>query len=86
MAVFEGLAQHLEHAAVKLGQFVAEEHAIVCQTYLTRLRIGATTHEGHRRDGVVRAAEGAHGYERGILAEATCHGVYLGGLQALMKR
>lgn len=66
--------------------FIAEEHTIVGQADLAGLRVGATTHEGYGGDGVVGTAEGAHGHERGILAEATRHGVYLGGLQALMER
>ena len=46
-AVFQGLAHHLEHAAVELGQLVEKEHAVVSQAYLARGGVGAAAHQGH---------------------------------------
>ncbi len=61
---FEGLAQRLEGVATKLGKLIEEEHAVVRESNLTRLRNGAPAYESSGARGVVRGAKGAGGDDR----------------------
>lgn len=57
LPVFEWLSQHLQGVFVELRELIAEEHAVVCQTDLSRHGVVATADQCHLRDGVVRCAE-----------------------------
>ena len=59
MAVFQGLAQDFQHFAVKLGQFVQKQHAVVRQGNLSGPGRGAAADQGHAGGGVVRTADDA---------------------------
>ena len=48
-AVFQRLAQHFQRAAVELGQFVEEQHAVVGQADLARARASSRRPPGPRR-------------------------------------
>lgn len=57
MARFERLAQDLETSAMKLGQLVEEQHAVVRQADLAGRRRGAAADHAGIADRVVRIAE-----------------------------
>jgi hypothetical protein len=62
--ILKRLPQDLEDMAAELGQFVQEEHAIVGQRHVARLRHVAPTDQPHIRDGVVGRAKRAGGDPR----------------------
>lgn len=45
--VFERLTQHFERLLVKFGQLIGEQHAVMCQRYLARLRVYSAAYERH---------------------------------------
>lgn len=57
LAAFQRLAQDLQDLALELRQFVEEQHALVRQGDLARLRAAAAADQGRRGGGVVRLAE-----------------------------
>ena len=67
-------------------RFIEKEDTIVGEADFTRHGVTAATDEGDWRDGVVRAAEGTHGHQRGALREFSRHAVYLGRLEGLTER
>jgi hypothetical protein len=56
MTRFEGFAQHLEHAAVPLRQFVEEQHACMRERDLARPRLRTAADQRDAARGVVRRA------------------------------
>lgn len=62
-AVLHGLAQHLQHVLLKLGQLIQEEHSVVGQGNFSRLGVGPAPGHAHGGDAVVGGAEGAAGDE-----------------------
>ncbi len=74
MTALQGFAQHLQHPAIELRQFVEEQHPLVGQGDLPRSRLRAATHQGHRRGTVVGGAEGTPAPEAGIEAFAADRG------------
>ena len=74
VAGLQGFAQHLQHAAVELRQFIEEQHALVGQGDLPRPWLGTTTHQSDRRGTVVGGAEGTAAPVAGIEARATHRG------------
>lgn len=57
LAAFQRLAQHFQDLAVELRQFVEEQHALVRQGDLARLRAAAAADQRRCRGGVVWLAE-----------------------------
>ena len=55
--------------------FVKEEDSVVGEADFAGHGEGASAHEGDGRDGVVRAAEGACGHQRGALRQFAGHAV-----------
>ena len=84
--VLQRLAHHLQDISRKFRQFVKKEDPIVGQADLTRHGVTAAAHEGNGRNGVMRAAEGARGHQRGALGQLARHTVNLGGLEGLAER
>lgn len=62
-AVFHGLAEDFECAALELGEFVEEEDAVVGEADFSGLGNGAAADESDVADGMVGRAEGAGGDE-----------------------
>ena len=85
MAVFEGLSQHLEHRARKLGKFIEEEYAVMCQRNLARHGVRTAADHGDGRYGVVRGAERAHSHQPRPTAQLTGNRVNLCSLEGLAK-
>ena len=56
----ERLAQHLEHAAIPLRQFVEKQHTVMRERDLARPRIAAAADERHRTRRMVRRAVGTY--------------------------
>ena len=69
-----------------LFRFVKKEDPIVGQADLARHGVAAAAHEGNRRNGVMRAAEGTRRHQRGALGQLARHTVNLGGLEGLAER
>lgn len=57
VAGFHRLAQHVQHAAVELGQLVEEQHAAMGQRDLAGARHAAAAHQRRAGGGVVRGAK-----------------------------
>ena len=86
LAVLQGLAQHLQHLLVELGQLVQKQHAVVGQGDLPRPGIGAAARHAHGGDGVVGGAEGPAESAGAAPGGEAHHRVDLGGLQRLLLR
>ena len=84
-ALFERLAQHVEHAAIELRGLVEKQHPVMCEADLARARLCAATHEGHVRDRVVGRPEGTRGHEP-LAGEQARHRVDGGHLERLLER
>ena len=50
LMVFERLTQHFEGLLVEVGQLVGEQHAVMCQRYLARLRVYSAAYERHNKN------------------------------------
>jgi len=84
-AVFERLAEDLEHVAGGLGQFVEEDQAVVREGDLAGTGDHAAADKASVGDGVVGRAEGPVGDKTLIAVEDAGDGVNLGGLEGLFK-
>ena len=86
LRVLHRLAQHLHCLARELRQLIEEQHSVMRQGYLARARNCAAAREPRGRDGVVRRAERALGYQRHAVRQRSRDGVELRSLEALFKR
>ena len=84
-AVFQGLAQHLQHVLLELRQFIQEQDPSVGEGDLAGPGADPAADEPGVADGVVRRAERATHHERGLAREHSGHGVNLGDFQGLVE-
>ena len=82
LPAFQGLAQHLQHLAVELGQLVQEQHALMGQGDLAGLRTAAAADQGRPGGAVVGRAERPLG--PGVQRRVTGHRLNGGDLQGLL--
>lgn len=68
LPTFQGLAQHLQHLAVELGQLIQKQYALMGQGDFPRLRPAAATDQGRAGGAVMRVAKGPlrPGIQRGV--------------------
>src|SRR2546425_4129070 len=75
VTVFERLAQHFEHVALKFRQFVEKEHAIVPERDLAWARHRAAAYQTGVADRMVRRTEGPRTDETTPVLERARHAV-----------
>ena len=85
-AVFERLAEGLQHRAWKLGQLVEQEHATVRERDLARTRARTASDDRGSRSAVMRRAKRGHGDERPVRREEPGNRVDAGDLERLLPR
>jgi len=81
LAVFEGLAQHLQYVFFEFRQFVEEKQTVMCHRNLSRARIAAAPDQPGIGDGMMGVTEGALGDQGLLVVEQTHDRVDLGGFQ-----
>ena len=84
-AVFEWLAQRLQVARAKFGQFVQKEHAPVRHADLPWPRPATAAHQPGMADGVVRRPEGSGADQRLAVGERIGHRVDAGDIERLAQ-
>ena len=55
--IFQWLAQYFQSVPFKFSKFIQKKDAVVRQTNLTRLRIGAAANQSRLRNSVMRITE-----------------------------
>ena len=56
---FQRLAQHFQHTAVKFGQLIQKQYAVMCQRNFAGFWVGTAAHQCRRAGGMVRISERA---------------------------
>ncbi len=63
MTILDGLAKRLQSRVAELGQLVQEQHAVMGQADLTRLRMSSAADQARDADAVMRRTERPHGHQ-----------------------
>ena len=74
-AILEWAAKELESASIEFGNFIQEQHAIVCERDFAWLE-SCISHESSITDGVVGASEWSLRCESGTCGMDSRHGMY----------
>jgi len=85
LAVFERLAQNVEHVPMKLGQLVQEEDAVVRETDFPGTRCRTAPDEAGIGNRVVRSAERSGGDQSIFLGKEPGDGVNLRGFDCFFE-
>ena len=75
LPVFQRLPKYLQSMLVKLGKFIAEEHAIVCQSDFTRHGVDSSSDKSHLGNRVMWRAERTLTDERSATSQLACNAV-----------
>ena len=85
-AIFQWLSHHFENVAMKLGQFIKEEHAVMCKRNFAGTWIGAAAHQTGMAHGVMRRPKRPLGQQALTRAEQTRHRIQLRHFECFIEQ
>jgi len=84
--VFERLAHDFEYVALKFGELIEEENAVMTERNFARARNGAAANEARIADGVMRRAKRARADEAAGIFERARNGMNARGFDGFFER